>query len=337
MKCCSNCFGDEFLESVINHRSKLISNCSFCGTENINVIEPKELNDYFQIVFNLYEEAEGGVSLANLLKEDWILFPKLSDDKILNLVELIIEVDISKNYSPPTEKDTTKILNWQEFTNELKHDNRYFPIKAPTHEDLRQLLKYVEVSDEKIPNKLYRARVNEDGKIYNSNDMGPPPHLLATAGRANPIGIPYLYVASTIDTAIAEIRPHKSDSITVATVKAKDTLKLADLRDPKKIISPFMQDENGLKEIYENMDYLIHLGDELSKPILPNKASLEYLSSQYLCEFIKHCGFDGVIYKSSVGSGDNYAIFFESKVEIVDVEHYKVEKVDVQANKVEAV
>lgn len=335
MKCCSNCFGDEFLDSVIKHQSKLITDCNFCGSVNVNVIEPKELNNYFEVLFSLYDEAEEGMSLSKLLQEDWVLFPQLTNDKIVELIELILEIDINQKYSPLKNKDRKKILNWEEFTNELKHDNRYFPIKAPTQEDLKQLLKYVEVSNEKIPSELYRARVNEDDKKYETKDMGSPPHLLATAGRANPVGIPYLYVASTIDTAIAEIRPHKSDSITVATIKVKDNLKLADLRSPKRTISPFMQDEDGLKEIYEDIDYLIHLGKELSKPILPKKARLEYLSSQYLCEFIKHCGFDGVIYKSSVGSGDNYAIFFKEKLEIQSTQLYSVNDVKIVANKKE--
>jgi hypothetical protein len=335
MKCCANCFGDDFLESVIKHQSQEIGNCSFCNTTNMNIVEPKELNNYFQILFNIYEEVEEGISLAKLLKNDWMLFPELIDDKVTELLEMIIDTKIEQNYSSISTKDETKILNWRDFTDELKYDNRYFPLKAPTQEDLKQLLKYVEVSNENIPVLLYRARVNEDDKLFEIKDMGKPPYRLATAGRANPVGIPYLYTASTIDTAIAEIRPHKSDSLTVATLKVNESLKLADLRNPKQTISPFMQDEDGVKEIYTDLEYLKHLGNELSKPILPKKASLEYLSSQYLCEFIKHCGFDGVIYKSSVGSGDNYAIFFEDKLEILDTQLYNVNDVNIVANKID--
>lgn len=159
--------------------------------------------------------------------------------------------------------------------------------------------------------------------------MGKPPAKISTAGRANPIGIPYLYTASNISTAIAEIRPHKGDSVTVAKFDILEPLKLADLRNPRQSISPFtLKDEDELNQIYLDLDYLCHLGEELSKPILPREAHLEYLSSQYLCELIKHCGFDGVVYKSSVGDGDNFAIFYDEKLKASEVECYQVNNVN---------
>jgi hypothetical protein len=83
-----------------------------------------------------------------------------------------------------------------------------------------------------------------------------------------------------------------------------------------------------------DLDYLCHLGEELSKPILPREAHLEYLSSQYLCELIKHCGFDGVVYKSSVGNGDNYAIFSDFKLEAIEVEVYFVDNIKITSSKI---
>ena len=108
-----------------------------------------------------------------------------------------------------------------------------------------------------------------------------------------------------------------------------EPLKLADLRNPRQSISPFtLKDEDELNQIYLDLDYLCHLGEELSKPILPREAHLEYLSSQYLCELIKHCGFDGVVYKSSVGDGDNFAIFYDEKLKASEVECYQVNNVN---------
>lgn len=89
-----------------------------------------------------------------------------------------------------------------------------------------------------------------------------------------------------------------------------------------------------MNQVYLDLDYLCHLGEELSKPILPRDAQLEYLSTQYLCELIKHCGFDGVIYKSSVGDGDNYAIFTDSKVQSLDVEVYFVNDIEITSSKI---
>jgi hypothetical protein len=55
--------------------------------------------------------------------------------------------------------------------------------------------------------------------------------------------------------------------------------------------------------------FLQRLGEELTRPVLPDSAAYEYTPSQYLCEFIKKAGYDGVLYRSSVGDGMNLALF----------------------------
>lgn len=336
MYCCPNCFNDEFLASVIKRESQKIGNCDFCNTQNTNIIKPEQLNYYFQPLLDLYEPVESdGRSIAFLLKNDWMLFIALDMSGTIALLELIIENKLDGEFLPKKIGDENKILNWQDFKQELKHDNRYFPKKAPSKDDLDALLIYLTLLNENIPQYLYRSRVNIDTSKIEITQMGKPPGKLSTAGRANPVGIPYLYTASNIQTAIAEIRPHKGDTLTVAKFEVKESIKLADLRNPRHSISPFSLDEDGLNQIFMDLDYLCHLGEELSKPILPREAHLEYLSSQYLCELIKHCGFDGVVYKSSVGDGDNYAIFSDEKVEAISTEVYTVDCVEITSNLIE--
>lgn len=96
--------------------------------------------------------------------------------------------------------------------------------------------------------------------------MRKPLEKKATNGRANPIGIPYLYVASTIETAISETRGHKGEIVTVAEFQMKCYLDLADLRDPKNTISPF-EFSDELEYIYKYMPYLTLLGNELCERI----------------------------------------------------------------------
>lgn len=328
MNCCSNCFNDDFLSKQIKDLSKQTGNCDYCKTENIETINPIELSDYFQPLIDLYDIEEEGKPLVKLLKRDWILFSKLEIALAQQLLEDILKTKFDDLYIPKANISVSNILNWQDFKNELKHDNRYFPKKAPSYEHLNGLLQYLILPNEIIPKYLYRARINEDGNPIIIDFMGKPPAKISTAGRANPIGIPYLYTASNISTAIAEIRPHKGDGVTVAKFDILEPLKLADLRNPRQSISPFALDEDELNQIFLDLDYLCHLGEELSKPILPREAHLEYLSSQYLCELIKHCGFDGVVYKSSVGDGDNFAIFYDEKLKASELECYKINSVN---------
>jgi hypothetical protein len=65
-------------------------------------------------------------------------------------------------------------------------------------------------------------------------------------------------------------------------------------------------------------------------------AAIDYTPSQYLCEFIKNCGFDGVIYPSSVGAGINLALFDPAKAGPGEVTQYRVAKVSVDIARLEA-
>lgn len=70
--------------------------------------------------------------------------------------------------------------------------------------------------------------------------------------------------------------------------------------------------------------------------MLPQGAALDYIPSQYLCEFIKHSGFDGVVYRSSVSDGINLALFDLGKARGGSVEPYLVSRVSVDVSRAEA-
>jgi len=161
------------------------------------------------------------------------------------------------------------------------------------------------------------------------DQMGKPPIDLISNGRANPVGIPCLYVASDIETAIAEIRPNKGEMVCVAEFESDKTIQFADLRYPRKTISPFLLSKEQIKLLRRYMEYLCRLSEELTLPISPKSAHLEYLPSQYLCEFIKHCEFDGLIYKSAMGTGVNYAIFNDAKVTGINVQQYRIDEISI--------
>ncbi|MBC8367884.1 RES family NAD+ phosphorylase [bacterium] len=196
---------------------------------------------------------------------------------------------------------------------ELKHVNRFFPESGFGVEEAR-LLGYLIAEPADIPNELYRARILDQDEPFTASEMGKPPSKIASHGRANPYGISYLYVADEIDTTIAEVRPHKGEKVCIASIHPVRDLKFIDLCSPEKGISPFGLEEEDVRLLAGMIPYLRHLGEELSRPISPNRTHLEYLPTQYLCEFIKRNGYDGVIYKSSVGEGLNYAIFDDSAI-----------------------
>ena len=76
------------------------------------------------------------------------------------------------------------------------------------------------------------------------------------------------------------------------------------------------------------------LGFILSKPVDRNKTSLEYLPTQYLCEFIKDQGFHGVLYNSFLGDGYNIVLFDETKVECVSTKLHEITSIRIENTEV---
>ncbi len=165
--------------------------------------------------------------------------------------------------------------------------------------------------------------------------MGAPPKRLAMHGRANPPGIPYLYLGSLPETAAAELRPHTGEVACVADFTIADPLKAVDLRNPRKLVSPFLlADAGAIGQLRADIPFLERLGEELTRPVVPQGAAIDYLPSQYLCEFIKKSDYDGVIYRSSVSDGMNLALFNPAKATGGNVALYNISRVSVKVDAV---
>lgn len=336
MYCCPNCFLDNFLHNHIRAISNKQGNCPFCKSDNATLIKPEELFDRFEPLLDLYKKDSNGVSINELIQTDWNVFAitaKRTQQKLLRKISCNNNL-FKVKYIPVFSKEQQNIKQWENFREELKHRNRFFPNDAPDKSHLEPFGKYIGKILKKGSQKFYRARINTSDKPFKILKMGKPPKNLVSNGRANPIGIPYLYVASSIGTAISEIRGHKSEVVTIVEYQMKSNLELADLRDPKSTISPFeLNEENELEMIYKNIPFLTLLGNELSKPIIPREANLEYLPSQYLCELLKHIGFHGIIYKSSISDGNNYVIFKDGRLKAMNTYQYQIIDVVTESQK----
>lgn len=336
MNCCPNCFSDNFLKNHIKAESHQGGNCSFCKSKKVSVLNPKLLFDRFTPLLELYEIDSSGTAIHQLLQNDWNVFT-VKKNQQLRLLKAITSNDalgISK-YKPIYKKEQKNLAQWEKFREELKHQNRFFPENGLKEEHLEPFGKHIGRYIEPNSQKLYRARINES-ETLTLNKMGKPPKKAVSNGRANPVGIPYLYLSSNIETAISEVRPHKGEKVTVAEFEIKKKLELADLRDPKRTISPFeLNDDDELELIYKNMPFLSMLENELSKPIMPREARLEYLPTQYLCELFKKIGFHGIIFRSSiVEDGINYVIFKDRYLKASKLECFKISKTRIGYEKI---
>lgn len=333
--CCGSCFGDRFLRKHIAAVSRQDGGCSYCETQGVALINPPDLADKFGLLINIYQPDENGKFLVEWLKEDWELFhhEKLDNARTKELLADVLDNGdiVRRRFSPSSRYPSDRLNKWQKLREELMYENRYFPTPLLDEERLEELLSYL-IADE-VPTTWYRARLQTGDAPFKIKDMGAPSRRQASHGRANPAGIPYLYLGSTPDTAASEVRPHTGEVACVADFTLPEALKIIDLRNPRRLVSPFqlaVEDDIGL--LRSDIGFLERLGMELTTPIVPQGAPIDYVPSQYLCEFIKRCGYAGVIYKSSVSEGMNLALFTPELAKRGKVRQYSIAKVTVSVS-----
>lgn len=332
--CCHNCFGDRGLRrDIIPTLSVGEGNCGYCATVGVPLVEPIALRDVFELLISVYEPDPDGQTLVDWLKTDWDLFSHSAMDNA-HAKELLSEIlddgDIVRTkFSPSAAYHSEALARWETLRDELMWKNRYFLDEVLDTDRLRELLGHLPADD--MPTIWYRARILDRDPPFSIDEMGAPPARKATHGRANPAGIPYLYLGSQPPTAIAEVRPHTGEVACVADFTVAPPLNAVDLRNPRGLVSPFLlADARAIGQLRADIAFLERLGDELTRPVLPSGAAIDYVPSQYLCEFIKKVGYDSVVYRSSVSEGINLALFDAAKAAPGAVALHKITKVSVE-------
>tara|TARA_R110000824_G_scaffold272369_1_gene460883 strand:- start:195 stop:1232 length:1038 start_codon:yes stop_codon:yes gene_type:complete len=342
MLCCGKCIGDQWLfEKVISSYLEGRGACPLCGAANkplMKIDEVDELRDRFEALLGIYRKDENGLPILKLFRDDWCLFEdqNINDVNAIKFLSILFGDDVREGskFVPSKDFDVPHMESWSDLREELKHVNRFFPKTEFDLERLQNLLKLLSLSSKMFVSLWFRSRIERDKKSFSATEMGAPPPKLAASGRANPVGIPYLYLSSDEATAVAEVRPHPGDLICVAKFNIPSDANFVDLRNPRATVSPFLlDDEQQIGMLRRDIGFLEGLAKELRTPVLPNDAAVDYIPSQYLCELIKDSGFDGVVYGSSVGDGINLAIFNPSSAKVGLVEEFSVTRVKVSVEK----
>jgi len=336
MFCCGQCFSDRGLcGKIIPQLPGKLGDCPSCQSKEQYLVDARSLWEYFGPLCAIYTKNTGGKLLIDWLIDDWQIFA--IDRAAANdlLVEILDDGERVRQKVVPSELCLSDRLNrWELLRDELRHQNRFFPKTAFEQERVEELLSYVMFDGQDQPEKWYRARINTSGKPCSSVEMGPPPKEISTHGRASPAGIPYLYLGSTPVTAVAEVRPHPGEKVCVAEFAIESGLQIVDLRNPRQRVSPFLLgDERAIAMMRGDIEFLERWGQELTTPVLPNAAAIDYIPSQYLCEFIKKCNYLGVVYSSSVSDGINLALFDPDKALVGNLSEYAVDKVSVEISR----
>lgn len=160
--------------------------------------------------------------------------------------------------------------------------------------------------------KFYRAQLGRNDDEPNCEKMLPhskkrmiPWKDKAKEGRINPQGIPCFYMASDLDTAIKEISPKYNEYVSVAEVRIDKKMNIVNMIDPKaKYFGQGMRSKDDGRQFIRK-----YLNKDFAKPITKTDNRADYVLTQVIAELIKREGYDGIKYMSSVGEGENIALF----------------------------
>lgn len=323
MRACSKCFNAEtWPVNIASGIGSSASHCSFGHGYSQQTWPVTGWKKPLSQLLDLYERVpngggEEGVQIATLLQEDWNIF-QLDEQNILTFIshavpehDLLIGATGVQLKRGLIDANEDHVSSWNDFSEEIQYQYRYFPRVLPDEELLREafLDRSVPITED---TELYRARISSKGDVLPADKMGPPPVADARPGRANPSGIPYLYLGMAKETCVYETRPGHLTEISIGTFRPTRSLKVLDL---KTIEHPdFFDDEPGRRQIF--FRYLRALSERLSRPVRSGDDPVEYVPTQYLCEFARSIGLDGVIYASALHrGGTNVVLFDETAVE----------------------
>ncbi len=178
---------------------------------------------------------------------------------------------------------------WSAFSNHLKWTRRFLP-KSSDFEYLQNpadwLPELLETTDFHVGPEtvFFRTRLGSISNPfgppspYPREQMGAPPPQSARGNRANPAGIPYLYLAEEEETAVAEIRPFVGAQISICKFRPRKPLKVADLTKIHRVTNPFAADD--LRSLMQRNALLNILNVQLARPINPNDSDIEYVPTQ---------------------------------------------------------
>lgn len=302
-----------------------------------------ETNPYFQ----------NGISLEDVIYE--IAAPD-EHDVVRQIIDDLIEADDydprdggeafyadDQNYDRYEGHYNPHHSSWERFKGEVLHRRRFLSSEATRY--LQEIFSDIHLQKDKggkpavymiEPGNdaplMYRARRIDEPEKRNeaiekpSIMLGTPPAGSRRANRMNAAGIPAFYGAFDMETCVAEIRPPVG-CIVVGTafellrqIVVLDTTRFAKPILQRSIFSPVYRER---QDQWQFMQSFMH---EISRPVLPNDETIEYIPTQVVSEFIhadlkvkvsgKDRQIDGIIFQSAQHPAGRNIVLFGSAAEV---------------------
>ncbi len=241
--------------------------------------------------------------------------------------------------------------SYQKFASSVKHRRRYV-----YSEEVRAFLETVLVTnrdrDVRIPKGTifyraqrgieYRSQTDEDGIEIGEYPVGfgkermKPRKDKSLEGRINPVGITVLYLATTVQTAISEIRPWVDAAVSVAQFKTLKDVKAIDLSrghgkfSIEEVIDDLLNGKQPDADTKEKAVW-VDIDSAFSRPVTLSDGPTDYVPTQVLAELFSDVGYDAVVYKSHFGDdGYNIGLFNVADAEAINCAPYRVAEIEVK-------
>ncbi|MGO7400154.1 RES family NAD+ phosphorylase [Rhizobium ruizarguesonis] len=236
--------------------------------------------------------------------------------------------------------------SYRHFASRVRHERRYV-WDAPVQAFVDTVLATIKDRDVELREGmvLFRAQAGieyyvsdenqgEQPSGYGAARMKPRPNR-STEGRANPAGMPVLYLGTTEKNVISEIRPWVGAEVSVAQLKLKRKLRALDLsqghgKSHLNLILGHILNGTPMSLEEKERAVWISIDNAFSQPVTRSDDMADYVPTQILAEVFKNAGYDAIGYKSQFGEkGLNIVLFNPDDADVINCAPYRVTGLEV--------
>lgn len=353
---CSECVVDSALQHLVN--ANLTSNvCDYCGEEDEGAFIAAPFNTVmlriYESVVKEYSDAQD-VDMPRVEKE-WFQDETYIQEVLMEFDpgwDSQFSEDVADCFDPSTywvrhsdgdwsisDPSDTLFYGWESFKEQVLTKTRYLFLAEPEDEFSAGRPDYIPIASmldalgntcikdkmvTVIPagTEFYRVRHAPNKEMFSTfSEMGVPPIGVATAGRMNPAGISYLYLAYEKETAEKEVLEWSKRWFT-AKYKTKIDIPIIDFSVAPRVPSIF---EPELYESRHNRYFLHAFIKDLIAPVTKDgKEHVDYVPTQIVSEYFRYKfkdengdGVMGLKYPSvKDDKGTNIAVFSSNNEEL---------------------
>lgn len=328
---CHLCISDKYVKSQIRKRGNNDNNCSYCGKKRINILlddVSEMVNNVFSNYYESYEDPYdliGGTSAQDVICQELGVDYDMADDIYEFLCERFNphndyeDIKYNDDFYYQLRNYSTGALDhtWSRATKSLLGQTRFFNREVHTFldslfTDIDRLTTHNRSSPVKVmpaDTVLFRARVFEDLEEVKSaltqpeDRFGPPPTASARPGRMNAQGVSVFYGATTMDIAIAEVRPPVGSFVVVVPFVPLRPLRILDISALSSLrIGTGSKFDPSNRKADERASFFKTLSRKLTMPVFGKRLDSDYLITQVISDYLsdrEKYRLDGVSFKST--------------------------------------